>query len=317
MNPHFSIYSFDALRFFLHMHGSHFLNEEYQISASRLSTSKKNSCENLNPNRSDEAVESLAHKQEKNRLWQELKTFCKIIAFLSLLIGSFAPTKFLNLAVIVSHATPKFLMFKRSFVTGRTDVSTASPSDSRIIEITPAPLHLIIALSSLDEAKRIMKTDAAAQLITPNRNISSADYNFTANGKIHLDINSTSIFESLAFSWCEAFRKNMIYPTKLIVTGPAKISKCVMGRYRWALKFPKELISFREVNGTTEIYPNFSDCSKHRQDLFDCNTKDREEIRFKYSQMCPDMEPILMACSNRFALEKALAYKPKWNNKKK
>ena len=306
------------------MHGIHFLNEEYQISANRLSKSKQKCIENSCYNRSEPETEPLPPKLVKVRSWRVFKNSCKIIFALFLLakgiIGSIRPFNTLKFSaatqLIASYFTPKFLMFKRSFVIGKAEVSKTSSRVSRIIEIVPTPLHLIIALSGLEEAKQILKRDSAAQLITPNSNISSV-HNSTILRKIHLDPNSTTIFESLAFSWCESFKKNKIYPTKLIIIGPAKISSCVMGGYRWALKIPKEIISFRIVN-ETGISPNFSDCSQDRQDPFDCDTKGREDIRSKYSKMCPDLAPILLACNNHITLEKALAYKPKWaaNNKK-
>lgn len=292
------------------MHGSHFLNEEYQISASRLDNiSKRKSVKSKNSDR----LESEEEKGEKDQLWKIVKNFFKIVFALFLLIkgliGSLRSSNISKLSVatqfIASYVTPKFLMFKRSFVLGRADISSSSVH--RIVEVSPSPLHLIIALSGLDEAKRIMKRDSAAQLITPIIKIR----NSTILEKIHIINNSTSIFEILAFSWCESYKKNKIYPTKLIITGPAKISSCVMGRYRWALKIPKEIISFQKVNGS-ELLPNFSDCGKGRRDPFDCNEKGREAIRSEYSEMCPEMAPILLACNNRIRLEKALAYKPKW-----
>lgn len=304
------------------MHGIHFLNEENHISANRLSNSKQRRTENnlcRNHDRSEPKTEPLPTEVIKVRLWLGFKILCKIIFALFLLekgilasIRSFNNSK-LSLAtqLIASYVTPKFLMFKRSSVIGKTDNSKIS---SPIIEISPTPLHLIVALSDLEEATGILKRDAAAQLITPNSNISV--YNSTILRKMHLDTNSTTIFESLVFSWCESFKKNKIYPNKLIITGPAKISSCVMGEYRWALKIPRQMISFRIVNGTG-ISPNFSDCSQDRQDPFDCGAKGREYVRSKYSQMCPDLAPILLACKNHIALEKALAYKPKWAKNKK
>ena len=308
------------------MHGIHFLNEEYQISANRLSKSNQNCIENSCPNRLQPETEPLPLKVVKVRSWRVFKNSCKIIFALFVLakgiVGSIRPFNNLKFStatqLIASYVTPKFLMFKRSFVMGmgKAEVSKTSSRVSRIIEIVPTPLHLIIALSGLEEAKQILKRDSASQLITPYSNISTV-YNSTILRKIHLNTNSTTIFESLAFSWCESFKKNKIYPTKLIIIGPAKISSCVMGGYRWALKIPKEIISFRIVN-STEISPNFTDCSQDRQDPFDCGTKGREDIRSKYSKMCPDLAPILLACNNHITLEKALAYKPKWaaNNKK-
>lgn len=301
------------------MHGSHLLNDEYQITASRLTPARKSS-DNFKYYDSDEKIGSSAPRRG---FWQDLKNMCKIILAIILLakgiISSIGPTNRIKLYTgshkFISYIAPKLLMFKRSFIVPKMDVMKSSPPQPRIIEIFPAPLHLILALSGLDEAKKIMKKDAAAQLITPNPNI-PAGFNSSLHGKVHVDLNSTSVFESLAFSWCEAFKRNKRYPTRLIVTGPESAASCVLGRYRWALKIPEEVISFRAVN-STQVFLNASECSQDRKDPFDCKSKDREEIRFAYSQICPDLSPMLLACANRITLERALAYKPRWADNKK
>lgn len=303
------------------MHGSHLLTEEYQISASRLDPPRKSS-DNFNFCRSKMKAES-SPKCKQGGIWQFIKDCSKIIFALVVIVKgisrSIGPSNTLKLyagtQVIISYIAPKLFMFKRSFVIGKVDNNKSVKSVPKIIEIFPAPLHLVIALNGLEEGKKILKKDAAALLITPNRNIST-ELNSTDRSKLYLDTNSTTIFESLAFSWCEAFKKNKRYPTRLIVTGPARISSCVLGQYQWALKIPKEIISFRAVN-SSEISPNFSECPADRKDIFDCRSKDREDIRFKYSQMCPDLTPFLLACSNRVTLERALAYKPRWADNKK
>lgn len=305
--------------FVIQMHGSHLLNDEYQISASRLDSSRKSS-KSFSHYESDEKIKSSASKRSfRHSLKNMLKVILAMLVVAKGIISSIGHTNRIKLYSgshkIISYVAPKLLMFKRSSLVAKTDATTSPPPQQRIIEIIPAPLHLIIALSGLDEAKKIMKKDAAAQLITLNPKV-PASFNSTLHGKVHLNLNSTTVFESLVFSWCETFKRNKRYPTRLIVTGPESAASCVLGRYRWALKIPKEAISFRPVN-STQIFLNSTECSQDRKDPFDCLAKNREDIRLAYSNMCPDLSPILLACSNRIALERALAYKPRWAQNKK
>ena len=185
------------------------------------------------------------------------------------------------------------------------------------MEILPVPLHLVIALNfnNLDEALGILKIDKSAHLMIPTVD-NTMKLSFLVNEAIHVQSNATSLFETLAFSWCQLYFEKQKYPTKLTVTGLSKTSRYVLNRYRWALKIPKSIISYHATNVDINTANNstsetgFSDFSA---DPFDCKTPGREEIRFKFSKMCPDMSSILLACKNLITLERALSYNPPWS----
>ena len=301
------------------MHGSHFLNDEYKISATRL-IPPKNSCENFNFARSKMKAKS-SPMSKRTRLWRGLRRLLTATVTIGLLVlgvfKSVGPRNisriYGNIKVIAAYIAPRLLMMKRSLIPNLGELSRP-PRPPKIMEILSPPLHLIIALGNLDEAKKLLQKDATAHLITPNHQ--SNNHTFNSSSRIHFDNSSASIFESMTFSICKIYRKQKQYPTKLSVTGSVDAGTCVVGRYRWALKIPKHGISFHSSNYS--LPSNFTKCSNHRNDPFDCNhAKIREDVRLRYSQLCPDLSPFLLACTNRLALERALAYTPPWFNNEK
>lgn len=306
------------------MHGSHYLNDEYKISASRLDPLTKSStedysfCRSKSKSFSSPAYEDIRFKRFLKRIFSAM-----LALILLIIVGIFkylSSANTLKLLIgsqrLISYITPQFLMFKRSIIQPDIRMRSFSVKPTKIIEILPVPLHLVIALNLnyLDEASEILKIDKSAHLIIPTVD-NTMKLNFLMNERIHFQPNATSLFETLAFSWCQLCFQKQKYPTKLSVIGPSKASACVLNRYRWALKIPKSFISYHTTNvhintannSTSEA--SFSDCSA---DPFDCLTTDREEIRLKFSKMCPDMSPILLACNNRITLERALSYNPPW-----
>lgn len=203
--------------------------------------------------------------------------------------------------MILAYLSPRLLMVKRSFI----------PADVNV-RIIPNPFHLVLALGSLDEAEHILIKDPAAQLIVPrHQQQHEMTFNSTFSDRIWLERNSTTIFESLAYSLCDTYVRTKRYPTKLTVTGKSKISNCILGRYRKAFKFLKEMISFRATN-SSRFSNHISECSSDNNDYFDCKGLSPHSSRQRYSQLCPDLAPILLACGNRVALERALEHKPPW-----
>ena len=245
--------------------------------------------------------------------WSWFKTLSTAMAAFTLLIfgmiRSIGPSNMLKLCtgsqLIISYIVPQLMISKRGAVSGGILTVPVPP----IIEIFPTPLHLIVTFGDSTYETELERIDNSVTQITNRIHL----FNGTV---MPFNLNSSTVFETLAFSLCESFAKNRRYPTKVLVIGPPKSSSCVLGKYRWALKIPKEIISFRPMdNGSEHIYGNFSvTCSETKSDPFDCDTPNRQGIRIRVSQMCPEMSPFLLACINRNRLERALAYNPPWSS---
>lgn len=274
-----------TLVFQLTMHGSHFLKDEYEISSSRTGPPKKSTESFKFPSSKTKGKSSPAAK--KLSFWIILSRTILAVTLLVLgLIRSIGVPRLIksvaiSQVLIAAYIIPNLMIFKRS------------PNiNQKIMEILPTPFNLII---SFDDSKNetIYENIPITYLINHS--------NF-----------SLSLFEGIAFSWCDSYLKNKRYPTKLTIVASSQVKSCVMGQYRWSLKLPKSLIDFQASNSTSN---NFT-CPMKQKDPFDCEKKDLEGTRLKYSQLCPDMSPILLACTNRIALEKAISYNPPWSSNK-
>lgn len=294
------------------MHGSHFLSPEYEISASRLEAPTK-SCNSFGFERSKGKSESSPASKHNNwSLRKKLSTaFVTIILIIFGMIRSFGPSNMLKLytgsQLIVAYIAPKLMKVKRGLNIG--DRKLPADTVRPIIEIIPIPLHLIIALDGSDrEIETVRSKDIASQIIIPTNH--SFTYILLNNTEVSMNYNATSIFEALTFSLCESYLRNYRNPTKITIVGSSRAASCSLGRYRWALKIPREIISFRIVNGNKTS--NFASCPKIKKDPFDCNTPNREKDRLRISQACPKLYPFLTACKDRSTLERALAHTPSW-----
>lgn len=271
-----------SLVFRLLMHGSHFQKDECEISSSRTGPPKKSTESFKYPSSKSEGESSPAAK--KLCYWYVLNRLMFTVALFILglvrYIGLTRLFKAVAIAqVLIAYDIPNLMIMKRS------------PNiNQKIMEILPTPLNLVI---SFDDSKNVTIYEDIPVTHVINYN------------------SSLSLFEGIAFSWCDSYLKNKRYPTKLTIVASSQVKPCVMRQYRWTLKLPKSLINFQSTNTTS----NNLTCPMKQKDIFDCVNKDREGIRLKYSQMCPDMSPILLACTNRIALEKALSYKPPWSTK--
>lgn len=277
------------------MHGNHFLRDEYEISTGRLELSPKESTESFKfPRAKKKGASSPAAK--RLGFWRLFTTALITSVLLTVgLIRSIGPANLIKAAtvsqVFIAYITPRLMITKRSSTTITNSHSDPS-SPGKIVEILPAPLNLVLNLDESAKSENLIKNDPITHVIKP----------LSTNNTINL-------FESMAFSWCDTYLKNKRYPTKLTIIASSKVKKCLIGQYRWALKIPKSLIIFRDTNTSSAF--NLT-CPQNQKDPFDCTSKGRETFRMKYSQKCPDMAPILLACNNRVTLERALAYKPPW-----
>lgn len=266
------------------MHGSLFLKDEHEISSNRTGPPTK-SIEsfkfpsNKSKGESSSAAKTLSYWKILNRI---ILTVTLITIGLVKTIGVTRIIKAVAISqVLIAYITPNLMIIKRS------------PNNSqkvKILEILPAPFNLIVSFDDFKN-KTIYENIQITHLIHHNY--------------------SLSLFEGIVFSWCDSYLKNKRYPTNVTIVASSQVKSCVMGQYRWSLKLPKSLINFQSTSANSTR--NTLTCPKKNKDAFDCGNKDRDHIRLKYSKLCPDMSPILLACTNRIALEKALSYKPPWS----
>lgn len=295
----------------LSMHGSHFHSPESEISNSRLGPPIK-SCESFGFKRckgkSESSPTAKAHKWFLGRI---LGT--AVLTVLLMVVGffrTFGPSSMIKIYaatnLIVAYLAPKLMIAKRGLTSGEWILTNSKIPP--IIEILPIPLHLIIALGSIegsDLAKIGNFTNTLSQVIAQNRS------NLMNNTNVFLNSNATTVFESLVFGLCHSNLKNHRNPTKITVIGSSKAAPCVLGKYRWALKIPRELISFQinSNSSTSQVCPSI------KRDPFDCKNIGREHVRKWYSEKCPELAPFLKACNNREDLGRALSHQPSWATK--
>lgn len=267
------------------MHGSHFLKDEYEISSSRrASGSPKQS------NVTSSKFPSSKFKGESSPAAKKLNLFTILSRILLtcglIIVGLLKSIEMPRLIKMVAISQALIYSFAPNLM-----ITKRSPNNSeKIMEILPAPLNLIISFDNPNNLTSTKEKDPITHVINQN--------------------NITNLFEGIAFSWCDSYVKNKRYPTKLTIVAPSQVKSCIMGQYRWSLKIPSSLINFNSTN------TNFNNLTCSKNDPFDCgngNKEDREEIRLKYSKKCPEMAPILLACTNRMAMERASSYKPSWS----
>lgn len=303
------------------MHGTDLLLSEYEISASRLED-PKNLCESFEFKRIQKESMSSSASNNQVTLRRLSKTIFLSVTLLCFgLIRSFGGvTNILKICyssqVAFAYIVPKLLMIKRGLTKSERNSQVESIIPP-ILEVLSVPLQLVIGLGDLNESElgTILNSDFITYFITPSRDFNSTV--FQNSTRILKDNNSATIFESLAFSICEAYHQYKRYPNKIIVAGSKKISPCVLGQYRWALKIPNEIISFHSTNSSDSIPSGLCSCPVIENDPFDCNTPERAKIRSKFSSMCPGLAIYLMACNNLLTIKKALNYAPEWKTKSK
>lgn len=284
------------------MHGSHFLSKEYEISSSRLGSSTE-STERFKFARSKKRGES-SPASKRISFWRIFST--TLFTFILITVGiirSFGSANILKAITVsqifLAYIAPKFMIMKRSLTAPNNGDFKSNADNERIMEILPAPLNLILVFNnSREEIKRRYKNNPITHVINPFQNLDLRNANNTMN-----------LFESISFSWCDSYRMHKRYPTKLTIIAPYEIKSCIIGQYRWALKFPRSLIDFQQFNLTS----NNLSCPENKNDPFDCASNGREIIRMKYSKLCPQMSELFLACNNRFNLELALSFRPPWN----
>ena len=283
---------------FSRMHGSHFHRNEYEISSNCLGPSI-DSTESFKFPRSKKKGEG-SPAAKNIGFWKLFSTACFTVTLLTVgLIRSIGPANTIKAIavsqVFIAYLSPKLLIAKRSVNPNNNEDSHNIITPQKIMELLPKPLHLIITFDDSEKFKKSFENVSIADVINPL-------------AKHSLDNNTLTLFESIAFSWCDSYVKNKRYPTKLTIVASSQVKPCVLGQYRWSMKFPKSLIDFQKTNSSSVQLT----CPETRKDPFDCSSKNREEIRLKYSQLCPDMAPVLLACNNRITLERALSFKPPW-----
>jgi hypothetical protein len=294
------------------MHGSHHLDEEYKISASRLESHRASFEASRGFFRSSSGLPSESSSASKSaRFKSYLKRICVAILTTLLitlgLVRSIGPQNIIKSCAFLAVFS---LSLPKTWIVKRNDPLVNQP---KLLEISsPLPYDLVIALNdNLYNVSSVLSNVPSSSpfiIATTSTNVSGR----------HLLNDSTSVFESIAFSWCQSYQIHKRYPRKLIIAGPSNIAACALGSHRWAMKIPQSKISFHatSLNSSSPLY-NSTFCSNdHRSDPFDCteNNARRMDIRHKYSQLCPDLSPILLACSGKAAMNRAIAYIPPWYN---
>lgn len=295
------------------MHGIHDLHEEYKGNVERLGPAVK-SVESFRLAR----AKGPSVSWDSTPLWERIvRLVMKLIIVVLFGLGCFCLMLALGLKTDLRRQLVKLrfstVTLNSAFLVKRSEIpelpnpkilaASSEEADDLNIQLI-LPLTHSTNSTAFKSAVKLWKHSDTANTIL----VSFAGLNETVLPEgILAECHVSGLFEMISFAWCRAFKEHRQYPKRLIIYGAEADELCAIRHLTNALKINPSIISYQRVPDESEF-----SCNSKSFDVFDCSRENRQYIRFSKSRFCPEMAPLLLACSNHINLNRANAFQPQW-----